>query len=115
MKKLLFYGSLFLIVMIAVLALGKSNIAAKFDFSTPTVPGTLQPARLRIPNLHVDAPIIYVGQTASGVMDAPVSKAVHSPYWTSVFWYDQGAAAGQEGNAVIAGHVDRVGGDPAIF
>jgi hypothetical protein len=115
MKKLLFYGSLFLIVVIAVLALGKSNIAAKFDFSTPPVPDTLQPARLRIPNLHVDAPIIYVGQTASGVMDAPVSKAIHSPYWTSVFWYDQGAAPGQEGNAVIAGHVDRVGGDPAIF
>src|ERR1700692_3220805 len=110
MKKLLFYSSLLLIVGIAVLALGRSNLAAKFDFSQPPVPASLQPARLRIPNLQIDAPIIYVGQTASGVMDAPVSKAIHSPYWTSVFWYDQGAAPGQEGNAVIAGHVDRVGG-----
>ncbi|GAC1636242.1 MAG: hypothetical protein NVS4B9_29440 [Ktedonobacteraceae bacterium] len=48
-------------------------------------------------------------------MDAPTSKAIHSPYWTSVFWYAPGAAPGQGGNAVIAGHVDRVGGDPAIF
>lgn len=114
MKKLLFYGSLLLIVVIAVLALGKSNLAASFDFSTP-VSASLQPARLRIPNLHIDAPIISVGQTSTGMMDAPTSKAIHSPYWTSVFWYDQGATPGQEGNAVIAGHVDRVGGDPAIF
>ncbi|HEU0000267.1 MAG TPA: class F sortase, partial [Ktedonobacteraceae bacterium] len=73
------------------------------------------PTRLRIPSLQIDAPVISVGQTASGAMDAPTSKALHSPYWTSVFWYNEGPVPGQEGNAVIAGHVDRVGGDPAIF
>jgi sortase (surface protein transpeptidase) len=56
-----------------------------------------------------------VGRTSSGAMDAPVSNALNSPYWTSVFWYELGPAPGQAGNAVIAGHVDRVGGDPAIF
>jgi hypothetical protein len=73
------------------------------------------PVELRIPRMHVDAPVLNVGTTASGQMDAPVSNAVNSPYWTSVFWYDLGAAPGQAGNAVIAGHVDRVGGDPAVF
>ena len=82
--------------------------------ASPT-PAPWQPVRLRIPHMTVDAPIINVGKTASGAMDAPVSKAINSPYWTSVFWYDLGAAPGQAGNAVIAGHVDRVGGDPAIF
>ena len=48
-------------------------------------------------------------------MDAPVSKVYNSPYWSNVFWYDVGAAPGQPGNAVIAGHVNRVGGDPAVF
>jgi sortase (surface protein transpeptidase) len=71
--------------------------------------------RLQIPTLHIDAEVMNVGATASGAMDAPTSKAIHSPYWTSVFWYAPGAAPGQAGNAVIAGHVDRVGGDPAVF
>lgn len=80
-----------------------------------TVPLADQPASLRIPSLHIDASILNVGTTPTGQMDAPVSKAINSPYWTSVFWYQKGAAPGQAGNAVIAGHVDRVGGDPAIF
>ncbi|MDQ6659367.1 MAG: class F sortase [Chloroflexota bacterium] len=83
---------------------------------TPTLTSEpWQPAQLRIPALHIDAPVIGVGATKTGVMDAPTSKALHSPYWTSVFWYKPGTAPGQAGNAVIAGHVDRIGGDPAIF
>src|SRR5450759_1823271 len=73
------------------------------------------PARLQISAIHVDASVMGVGQTATGVMDAPVSKVYNSPYWSSVFWYDVGSAPGQAGNAVIAGHVNRVGGDPAVF
>jgi hypothetical protein len=79
------------------------------------VPIPWQPTRLRIPRLHIDASIINVGTTATGHMDAPTSQAINSPYWSSVFWYAPGATPGQSGNAVIAGHVDRVGGDPAIF
>lgn len=74
-----------------------------------------KPARLRVPRLGVDAPVMSVGQTASGAMDAPTSTAYNSPYWTSVFWYKLGAEPGQAGNVVIAGHVNRVGGDPAVF
>jgi sortase (surface protein transpeptidase) len=70
---------------------------------------------LQIPALGINAPVMSVGQTASGEMDAPTSQAYNSPYWTSVFWYNQGAAPGQPGNMVIAGHVNRVGGDPAVF
>jgi hypothetical protein len=111
MKKVLFVSALALLIFSSVLI---------YNFTrnvTRSAPGgaSWQPAHLRIPAIHVDAPVMSVGKTSSGAMDAPVSKAYNSPYWTSVFWYDLGAAPGQSGNAVIAGHVNRVGGDPAIF
>ena len=115
MKKLLLIAGLLLLVAFGIGSYNYVNhIKPDGTIATPT-PTPWQPVRLRIPHMSVDAPIINVGKTASGAMDAPVSKAINSPYWTSVFWYDLGAAPGQSGNAVIAGHVDRVGGDPAIF
>ncbi len=108
----------FLFVLVVIL-LGISAVLI-YNFNrgiTGTTPANAPwaPARLQIPAIHVDASIMGVGQTATGVMDAPVSKVYNSPYWSSVFWYDVGVAPGQSGNAVIAGHVNRVGGDPAVF
>ncbi|HLX57453.1 MAG TPA: class F sortase [Ktedonobacteraceae bacterium] len=108
-----------LLIVLALVLLGFSgilfyNYAHNIKGITPAR-APRSPARLQIPAIHVDAPVMNVGQTPSGAMDAPVSKAYNSPYWSSVFWYDLGAAPGQSGNAVIAGHVNRVGGDPAIF
>lgn len=119
MKKLLLITGLLALLAFGIGAYNYVNhitlpSGAVSAISSPT-PAAWQPAQLRIPNLHIDAPIINVGNTASGAMDAPTSQALHSPYWTSVFWYAPGTAPGQVGNAVIAGHVDRVGGDPAIF
>lgn len=115
MRKLLLYVSLLILVIIGVAIYNyRAHVTLPVTLTTPS-PLPWQPASLRIPRLSIDAPVMNVGATASGQMDAPVSKALHSPYWTSVFWYDLGAAPGQAGNAVIAGHVDRVGGDPAIF
>ncbi len=115
MKKLLLFGGLIVLLIIGVVAYNAANHTPNTITASSVPSEPWQPARLQIPAIHVDAPIMFVGTTSSGVMDAPVSKAVNSPYWTSVFWYDLGAAPGQSGNAVIAGHVDRVGGDPAIF
>ncbi len=117
MKKLLLYGSLIALLVVGAMAFNvASHTPAPANISADSIPSQpWQPARLQIPAIHVDAPIIFVGKTASGAMNAPVSHAINSPYWSSVFWYDLGAAPGQAGNAVIAGHVDRVGGDPAIF
>jgi hypothetical protein len=118
MKKILLIAGLLMLVAFGIGSYNyvnhiKPDGAVAINSNSTPVPW--QPVRLRIPHMNVDAPIINVGKTASGAMDAPVSKAINSPYWTSVFWYDLGAAPGQAGNAVIAGHVDRVGGDPAIF
>ena len=117
MKKLVLYGGLIVVAILGIMAYNyvlNTPVASSSVFATPT-PAPWQPASLRIPALHIDASVINVGATSGGVMDAPTSKAIHSVYWTSVFWYDLGAAPGQAGNAVIAGHVDRVGGDPAVF
>ncbi|GHO43135.1 class F sortase [Ktedonospora formicarum] len=116
MKKLLFYGGLVLIALFGLLVYNynqQTKQSGAQAYMTNVAPW--QPARLRIPNLSLDAPVIGVGSTASGKMDAPTSQAINSPYWTSVFWYELGAAPGQAGNAIIAGHIDRVGGDPAVF
>ncbi len=118
MKKLLLIAGLLLLLAFAIGSYNYVNHITPRNIalttSTPT-PAPWQPMQLRIPHMNINAAVINVGKMASGAMDAPVSKAINSPYWTSVFWYDLGAAPGQVGNAVIAGHVDRVGGDPAIF
>ncbi len=65
------------------------------------------PVRLKIPAINVDAPIEDVGLTPDGAMDTP--KDFHD-----TAWYQLGPRPGEQGNAVIAGHVDRVGGE-AVF
>lgn len=118
MKKVFLLLTLAGLVILGVVAYNYANhidLPGHADLPGDPSIGPWQPTQLQIPALHIDASIINVGQTADGLMDAPTSQAIHSPYWTSVFWYDVGAVPGQAGNAVIAGHVDRVGGDPAIF
>ncbi len=115
MKKILLYISLLAVILFAFMAYNYSIHATPANLSVTPTPAPWQPMHLRIPVLQVDAPVMSVGRTSSGVMDAPTSKALNSSYWTSVFWFKLGPAPGQAGNAVIAGHVDRVGGDPAIF
>lgn len=114
MKKVLFYVLLALAVAVGVMIYNFDHHITVGAISSPARE-PWQPAQLSIPAIHVDASVMDVGKTAQGLMDAPVSQALNSPYWTRVFWYAPGAAPGQAGNAVIAGHVDRVGGDPAVF
>ena len=117
MKKLVLYGGLIVVAILGIMAYNYAlnTPGSSSGMSAMPTPAPWQPESLHIPSLHIDASVINVGATSGGAMDAPTSKALHSVYWTSVFWYDLGAAPGQAGNAVIAGHVDRVGGDPAIF
>ena len=115
MRKSLLPIMVLLLVVMGVFIYNFDNQVTVPGSSITSVPPADQPATLRIPALHIDTSILSVGTTATGQMDAPLSNAINSPYWTSVFWYQKGAAPGQAGNAVIAGHVDRVGGDPAIF
>src|SRR3989344_591298 len=69
---------------------------------------TSLPARLQIPKLDIDAKVQYVGLTKKGNMAAPNN-------FTDVGWYKYGTVPGEEGSAVIAGHVDNGIALPAIF
>ena len=65
------------------------------------------PVRLRIPSLGVDAPVGAVGKAADGTVEVPAR-------WEDVGWYDGGARPGEDGPAVLLGHVDSKAG-PAVF
>ncbi len=66
------------------------------------------PARLLIPSLHINASVQHVGRTAAGLMRDPSN-------FTDVAWYKGGPEPGQEGSAVIAGHLDNALGLDGVF
>lgn len=66
-------------------------------------------ARVRIPALKVDAPIVNVGLDDAGWIAAPTPQ---DPNLAG--WYQNGISPGQRGTAVIVGHVDNQAG-PAVF
>jgi|SRR3989344_5732051 len=72
---------------------------------TPTIP---QPRDFNIPKINVSAPIIPVGVDENGRMQLPENI-------DEVGWYSPGSKPGEEGNAVIAGHLDSTTGEGAIF
>jgi sortase (surface protein transpeptidase) len=77
-------------------------------FRSPrTHPTVALPARLRIPAIGVDTPLIRLGLDAHGAVEPP------SP-WQKAGWYTGSVRPGQAGPAVILGHVDSTSG-PAVF
>ncbi len=72
------------------------------------------PVLLNVPKAHIAASVIPVGFNAQGAMAAP-EGANSDPVWSEAFWWQYGVMPGQKGNAVIAGHLDRKDGSPAIF
>lgn len=66
---------------------------------SPPVLNVAQPSRLIIPSLGIDAHVQYVGVTASGTMGTPDNAY-------DVAWYKLGPRPGEDGSAVIAGHIN---------
>jgi Sortase domain len=65
------------------------------------------PSRVHIPRLGIDAPVIPLGLTASGALRAPAKTS-------ETGWFTEGPEPGEQGPAVIAGHLDSLTG-PAVF
>lgn len=57
------------------------------------------PERLIIPSIGVNATVEQAGLTGSGQMENPTT-------WDNVAWYKHGPRPGEDGSAVIAGHLD---------
>jgi len=62
------------------------------------------PLQLRIPSLNLAAPIVGVGITSQGAMDAPMGPPSDA-VWQQAFWYRGSGIPGNPGTATIAGHV----------
>jgi LPXTG-site transpeptidase (sortase) family protein len=67
------------------------------------------PVRIRIPAIAVNAPVIALGLNADGTIQVP-PLAEHN----LTGWYKYGPTPGQQGPAVILGHVDSLTG-PSVF
>src|SRR5579859_4166780 len=78
--------------------------------ATPTEEARWQGSRLVIPAIGVDAPLEAVGVASNGSMGVPIQRQ-----WDGVGWYKYGPYPGDDGSAVIDGHLDRPGGSPAVF
>lgn len=67
----------------------------------------IQPTSLQIPAIDLEAQVQHLGMTENGEMAVPENIE-------DVSWFSPGYEPGENGRAVIAGHVDGVDG-PAIF
>jgi sortase (surface protein transpeptidase) len=63
---------------------------------------TVAPTTVSIPSIGLDAPIVPIGLE-------PGTDVLAIPDIHHVGWYDLGPSPGQDGSAVLAGHVDSVG------
>ncbi len=79
-------------------------------FSATSRPMSDPPVRLQIPVIGVDTEIEPVGVSQSGDLNTPQKNP-----WDTAGWYSAGPSPGERGSAVIDGHLDRTGGDPAVF
>lgn len=66
------------------------------------------PSRLIIPDLRIDTIIESVGRTQDGAMESPSN-------FRDVAWYKEGARPGEDGSAVVAGHLDNALGMSGVF
>ncbi|MEU6242144.1 class F sortase [Streptomyces sp. NPDC047024] len=103
----------------AAAALDTGAPASAPDTALPAGPGSAAPAaaplafsapdRVRIPAIRVDAPVTPVGLDADGAVGAPPPEDTNL-----AGWFTGAVSPGEQGTAVVVGHVDNQRG-PAVF
>jgi LPXTG-site transpeptidase (sortase) family protein len=73
-----------------------------------SIPAFAPPVRLHIPAIAVNAKVQKVGVTAKNTIGIPSN-------FTDVAWYKYGAVPGEQGSAIIDGHVDNALALPGVF
>jgi hypothetical protein len=94
-----------------------TSIATATVWSDPLTQARLAftPTHITIPAMHLNAAVIAVGATTDGSMATPHCASATDPLCSEVYWWDGGVVPGQNGNAVMAGHVNRPDASPASF
>jgi LPXTG-site transpeptidase (sortase) family protein len=85
-----------------------SSTASAAGGDLPPVLQTVRPARLVVPSIDVDAPIVELGLEPDGAMISPDGP-------NPVAWYSFSPTPGNPGNAVLAGHRDWHTGVVGVF
>lgn len=84
------------------------------DVTLPLLPPAAldrsMPVALLIPSLGVNSPVGEVGLTPEGRIEVPSGEA-----YNNAAWYRYSPTPGEEGPAVIEGHLDTPEGDPSVF
>jgi LPXTG-site transpeptidase (sortase) family protein len=70
------------------------------------------PVRVIIPAIGVNAPVLSEGTDATGALEVP---PLSGPQASDVGWWDGGSAPGQDGPAVLAGHIDSAAAGHLVF
>jgi sortase A len=102
----LFVTVLFRATVYAPVETTYAPVATAFPLGTTTP--AQQPVRLKIPKLAIDAAVEQTGLNAKGEMGIPSN-------FSNVAWYRYGPLPGQQGSAVIDGHVDNGLALPGVF
>ncbi|MBC9728299.1 class F sortase [Streptomyces sp. TRM68367] len=76
--------------------------------AAPALPPS-PPDRIRIPAIRVNAPLTGLGLTPVGSLEVPPADRENL-----AGWYGAGTMPGEQGTAIVAGHVDNADG-PAVF
>jgi hypothetical protein len=91
----------------AALAAPETTVAATPAAPAPLVMAASAPVRVQIPAIGVDSPLIDLGLQADGTMQVPAEGFPAG-------WFTGAPTPGEQGPAVIAGHIDW-GGAPGVF
>lgn len=92
---------------VSVFSFPKVITATPMPTATPT-PTQAPPQTLIVPKLELNSLIEPVSVDDTGKMDVPSGTG-------SVGWYTKAAKPGEQGTAVLDGHLDDTTGQPAVF
>jgi LPXTG-site transpeptidase (sortase) family protein len=95
-------------LLLALLAWLAPTAALAAGDELPPVIQAEHPARLLVPKIGVDAPVVELGIADDGTMESPQGP-------TPVAWYTFSPTPGNPGNAVFAGHRDWYTGVTGVF
>jgi hypothetical protein len=74
----------------------------------------VRPVELVAPSVGIDVPVVDVGVTPQGAMEAPQGPAGDLS-WHRAFWLRTTSVPGRPGTATLSGHLDDREGRPAAF
>jgi sortase (surface protein transpeptidase) len=99
---------LLLCVLLVQLQLKQEEEAVATILPWETRVASFIPRRIQIPQIGLDAPVMTTGLTGDGRMEVPAQAG-------DVGWFGLGTQPGEQGSAVLAGHLDTVGELPGVF